>query len=281
MSPEIFAGVGQPVEQSSERTIYAINCQPADGEPHDLAGGVMQCYHLFPGIDLAYTQFRAGRCRMRERAFSDVLEIAYCQAGRFECEYKHGFVTFLGEGDFAVSVLSPEQQPPSFPLGTYDGVTLIVDRALTGPCSCGIVEGVSIDWRALAEKFCSDTCCSVARAGWFAPRFRRDLGGAGAATAGVSQTESAGMFLPAGRLAPGGAFGGEVLFAEPDRQSEAAGRGAHLQPRQASAARSAGSAIWHEPDGAQGLFQGCVWQTDRHLSAGVPHASGSALARGN
>lgn len=80
MSPEIFAGVGQPVEQSSERTIYAINCQPADGEPHDLAGGVMQCYHLFPGIDLAYTQFRAGRCRMRERAFSDVLEIAYCQA---------------------------------------------------------------------------------------------------------------------------------------------------------------------------------------------------------
>lgn len=38
MSPEIFAGVGQPVEQSSERTIYAINCQPADGEPHDLAG---------------------------------------------------------------------------------------------------------------------------------------------------------------------------------------------------------------------------------------------------
>lgn len=155
---------GQPVEQSSERTIYAINCQPADGEPHDLAGGVMQCYHLFPGIDLAYTQFRAGRCRMRERAFSDVLEIAYCQAGRFECEYKQGFVTFLGEGDFAVSVLSPEQQPPSFPLGTYDGVTLIVDRALTGPCSCGIVEGVSIDWRALAEKFCSDTCCSVARA---------------------------------------------------------------------------------------------------------------------
>ena len=106
MSPEIFAGVGQPVEQSPERTIYAINCQPADGEPHDLAGGVMQCYHLFPGIDLAYTQFRAGRCRMRERAFSDVLEIAYCQAGRFECEYKQGFVTFLGEGDFAVSVLS-------------------------------------------------------------------------------------------------------------------------------------------------------------------------------
>ena len=88
MSPEIFAGVGQPVEQSPERTIYAINCQPADGEPHDLAGGVMQCYHLFPGIDLAYTQFRAGRCRMRERAFSDVLEIAYCQAGRFECEYR-------------------------------------------------------------------------------------------------------------------------------------------------------------------------------------------------
>ena len=44
MSPEIFAGVGQPVEQSPERTIYAINCQPADGEPHNLAGAVLPSF---------------------------------------------------------------------------------------------------------------------------------------------------------------------------------------------------------------------------------------------
>ena len=57
----------------------------------------------------------------------NILEIAYCQAGRFECEYKHGYVTYLGEGDFAVSILAPEQEPPAFPIGYYDGIAIIVD----------------------------------------------------------------------------------------------------------------------------------------------------------
>lgn len=73
--------------------------------------------------------------------------------GRFECEYKRGYVTYLGEGDFAVSILSPEQEPPSFPIGIMWGA-FIVDLDVTGPVFENVVEDVSIDLTELAQKFC-------------------------------------------------------------------------------------------------------------------------------
>lgn len=112
------------MEENENETKYQMQC--------DTPNGFMHCYHLFPGIDLAYSTFEASSCRMRSRAMPNILEIAYCRAGRFECEYKHGFVTYLGEGDFAVSLLSPEREPPEFPIGYYDGVAFIIDLDITG-----------------------------------------------------------------------------------------------------------------------------------------------------
>lgn len=137
------------------RAKYQIQC--------DTHNGFMDCYHLFPGIDLAYSTFQASTCTMRSKSMPNILEIAFCQAGRFECEYKHGYVTYLGEGDFAVSILSPEQEPPAFPIGYYDGIAIIVDMDITGPIFENIVEGVSIDLNELAHKFCAGHCCSVVK----------------------------------------------------------------------------------------------------------------------
>ena len=132
---------------------YQIQC--------DTHNGFMHCYHLFPGIDLAYSTFQASTCIMRSKSMPNILEIAFCQTGRFECEYKHGYVTYLGEGDFAVSILAPEQEPPAFPIGYYDGIAIIVDMDITGPIFEHIVEGVSIDLNELVHKFCAGHCCSV------------------------------------------------------------------------------------------------------------------------
>lgn len=164
MATEIFAECGCLVARGSGMETYAMRCGAAEER------GTMECFPLFPGVALAYTEFRAASCRMRSQALPNVLEIAYCQAGRFECAYKRDYVTYLGAGDFAVSVLSPEQAPPSFPLGYYDGVTLIVDRAQTGATFAGVVEDVAIDWMALEEKFCCGRCCAVAPA---SPELRR------------------------------------------------------------------------------------------------------------
>ena len=150
---DIFENRAIIIKQTKEDTRYQIQC--------DAPNGFMHCYHLFPGIELAYSTFEASSCRMRNKAMPNILEIAFCRAGRFECEYKHGFVTYLGEGDFAVSVLSPEQEPPAFPIGYYDGIAIIVNLDITGPSFDNIIEGVSIDLSELAKKFCSGHCCSV------------------------------------------------------------------------------------------------------------------------
>ena len=155
MEQMLYGSFVTVVDETDHMATYQIQCDTRDG--------YMRCYHLFPGIDLAYSTFQASSCFMRNQAMSNILEIAFCQAGRFECEYKHGYVTYLGEGDFAVSILSPEQEPPAFPIGYYDGIAIIVDMDITGPVFENIVEGVSIDLNELAHKFCVDHCCSVVK----------------------------------------------------------------------------------------------------------------------
>lgn len=153
VKPDVFGTKAKIMEENENETKYQMQC--------DTPNGFMHCYHLFPGIDLAYSTFEASSCRMRNRAMPNILEIAYCRAGRFECEYKHGFVTYLGEGDFAVSLLSPEREPPEFPIGYYDGVAFIIDLDITGLIFENAVEGVSINLNELIDKFCVGHCCSV------------------------------------------------------------------------------------------------------------------------
>ncbi len=150
---DVFGTKAKIMEENENETKYQMQC--------DTPNGFMHCYHLFPGIDLAYSTFEASSCRMRSRAMPNILEIAYCRAGRFECEYKHGFVTYLGEGDFAVSLLSPEREPPEFPIGYYDGVAFIIDLDITGLIFENVVEGVSINLKELIDKFCDGHCCSI------------------------------------------------------------------------------------------------------------------------
>lgn len=149
----IFDGRVSIINETENEIKYQMHC--------DTQNGFMHCYHLFHGIDLAFSTFHASSCSMRNNSMPNVLEIAFCRAGRFECEYKHGYITYLGEGDFAVSTLSPEQAPPAFPIGYYDGIAIIVDMDITGPIFENIVEGVSINLNELVHKFCAGHCCSV------------------------------------------------------------------------------------------------------------------------
>ena len=109
IDPALFSTGANILEKSNNGTKYQIEC--------DTPNGTMQCIHLFPGIDLAYTSFQAFSCFSRNKAMPHILEIAYCSAGRYECEYKRDYFTYLGEGDIAISVLSPHREPPTFPTG--------------------------------------------------------------------------------------------------------------------------------------------------------------------
>ena len=101
------------VSNTNSVTEYAIAC--------DTPNGRMKTFHLFPGIDYALTTFEATSCDYRKEPVSNILEIAYCKSGRFECEYKSGYFTYIGEGDFAIGVLEAQTEKPFFPLGYYTG----------------------------------------------------------------------------------------------------------------------------------------------------------------
>ena len=142
-------------EKSDSKIKYQIEC--------DTPNGTMDCYHLFPGIDLCYTIFYANSCFQREESFSHVIEIAFCKAGRYECEYKRGVMTYLGENDLAISVVNSQRGKPVFPTGFYDGVAIMIDTNIVGEYFTASIDGVEIDFGALIQKFCSNRCCAVTK----------------------------------------------------------------------------------------------------------------------
>ena len=77
VKPDVFGTKAKIMEENENETKYQMQC--------DTPNGFMHCYHLFPGIDLAYSTFEASSCRMRNRAMPNILEIAYCQIGRASC----------------------------------------------------------------------------------------------------------------------------------------------------------------------------------------------------
>ena len=152
----LFSQNASVVRRTEDATLYRIDCDTPDG--------LMQCVSLFPGISLAYTSFYANSCFQRKESLDHVLEIAYCSAGRYECEFKRDYYTYLGEGDIAISLLNSHRDTPIFPTGMYDGVALILDLDITGAVVEGIVEDVSIDLKRFIERFCTDRCCTVIKA---------------------------------------------------------------------------------------------------------------------
>lgn len=140
-------------EKAREMTEYRIK-----GDTEDC---FMRFYHLFPGIDYALTSFNASLCAKRKKTLNNIIEITFCKAGRFECVYKKDFFTYVGEGDFAISILNEQMDNPSFPLGRYEGFAIIIDLNITGRVFEGSIEGISIDFEELLNKFCPDNKCTV------------------------------------------------------------------------------------------------------------------------
>lgn len=141
------------VDIADSVTEYAINC--------DTPNGRMKVFQLFPGIDYALTTFEAATCDYRKHSEPDVIEIVYCQSGRFECEYKSGYFTYIGEGGCAVGILEAQTEKPYFPLGYYTGCTLIIDLKKTGEIFQTGIDGMSFDLPAILKQLCPDNRCAV------------------------------------------------------------------------------------------------------------------------
>ena len=85
-------------------------------------------YEVMPGIELTYNFFHGKSGAEAESCpeTQEMIEINHCRQGRFGCKIgKNGYV-YLGAGEIGASILGVEKTNPEFPLGFYEGVSILI-----------------------------------------------------------------------------------------------------------------------------------------------------------
>ena len=123
---------------------------------------VMIAYAVFPGIELVYHDIHAQSCRLRAMDVENIIEIHHCREGRYECEYGENFC-YLTPGDLAVVRKRDASSSAFYPLSHYHGVSVILDLDHAPRCLSCFLKDVTVSPHSLAEKFCTDRSCFIAR----------------------------------------------------------------------------------------------------------------------
>lgn len=90
--------------------------------------GIVTSYALFDGIQLNFLEFDTPG-RMPSQTFgSDIISISHCRAGRYECEFPNRTMAYLPEGYFSVNGTEYLPVSFSFPLQTYSGLSVVIDK---------------------------------------------------------------------------------------------------------------------------------------------------------
>lgn len=85
-------------------------------------------HEIIPGIELTYNFFygKAGAEAKSCPETQKMIEINHCRQGRFGCNVnKNGYV-YLGAGEIGASILGIEKTNPEFPLGFYEGISILI-----------------------------------------------------------------------------------------------------------------------------------------------------------
>lgn len=147
-------GVEIVSESADACTVYRV--------PGKTGALVMNGYAVFPGITLLFNDVDTCECTAECAPVSGMLEINHCRSGRFECAIGDEYV-YLGPGDLSVSRMGEAQHDSYFPLGHYEGITLLVDTARAPDCLSCILDDVDVRPAALLEKFSPAGGCYVTR----------------------------------------------------------------------------------------------------------------------
>ena len=125
----------------------------------------MTTYEVLPGVRFVYNDAHIQSVRFEERkAISDdIIEISHCREGRVECSI-HGEFFYLTPGDLAIARTNSISTSVYYPLRHYHGLTIQIDLNRASNCFSCLLEDVTVQPRALAEKFCSREGGFVARA---------------------------------------------------------------------------------------------------------------------
>lgn len=126
--------------QSAERVVVDYGCE---------GRGVVTSYALFAGVQLCFLDFDTDELFPAQTFSPDIIEITHCRSGRYECEFADHTVAYLPAGCFGVA--ATEQLPVSFsfPLRSYTGVSLVVDRQAVDEETRRLLQTIPIDLEQL------------------------------------------------------------------------------------------------------------------------------------
>lgn len=125
--------------------------------------GVMTIYKVFEGVQLLYNNFNSSSCYTDTENCPNVISINHCFKGRFECNIGEHYI-YMGEGDLAISRLKGKAKRSSFPLGKYEGVTLLIDPKVIPKLVSKMLDEVSINIEGLLKKLALSNDYFVIRA---------------------------------------------------------------------------------------------------------------------
>ncbi|TCO68271.1 helix-turn-helix domain-containing protein [Marinisporobacter balticus] len=112
-----FDDMIEKIENIDNRIIYHYN-------KNYMYGKTIQ-YEMFKGIWIVYHDLALKRSDLFPLEVNGFIQINYCISGRCELHYKNNKVFYVGAGDFVVGLLKNKQYKHSFPLGNYNGISII------------------------------------------------------------------------------------------------------------------------------------------------------------
>lgn len=151
----LYGQDAQIQSQDRERTVYKVRGEGGEGEVIN--------YELYPGVSLQFNDIRCrhiGECG----ASLPLLEINYCAEGRFECELYPSCYVRLEEGDFSANWLCCRKISSSFPTGSYQGISMMLDAETAQRYMDARHPELTLRLRDLPQRLCPDHTCFHAQA---------------------------------------------------------------------------------------------------------------------
>ena len=118
-------------------------------------------YSVFRGIELIYNDAHIMSVETKAPS-GNVIEINHCREGRMECHYRDEFC-YVAPDDLVIGRAEEKSPTTYFPLSHYHGITVRIDVDRAPSCLSCLLDDVNVRPQAIAEKFCGEKSCFIAR----------------------------------------------------------------------------------------------------------------------
>ena len=118
--------------------------------------GTMSFYRVFPGVSIAYNDFRLDSYHSGFQVGADMLCIDHCREGRIEQPLSGGTYSYVAAGDLKIDDRTRHTGEFVLPRVHYRGITVSFELEHAERSIAEAIEGFPVNLRALRERFCHD-----------------------------------------------------------------------------------------------------------------------------